>query len=79
MTRKPKAVLPADLDLDTARTKPGKAGKPAFIHEQAAPTGGVKERTAATSLYLMPADHRCWRLTGTSACKPCCWTRLTYS
>jgi hypothetical protein len=65
MTRKPKAVLPADLDLDAARAAPGAAGRPAFIHEATpapapapAPTGGLKERAVATTLYLMPADHR---------------------
>jgi hypothetical protein len=65
MTRKPKSVLPADLDLDAARTAPGAAERPAFLHEQeAAPApppaavGGVKAATVATTLYLMPADHR---------------------
>lgn len=66
MTRKPKAVLPADLDLDAARTAPGAAARPAFLHEQevapppapAAAAGGVKAATVATTLYLMPADHR---------------------
>ena len=59
MARKP--VLPADLDLDEVRTSPGAAERPAFLHEQAelAPSsGGLKERAAATTLYLMPADHR---------------------
>ncbi len=59
MARKP--VLPADLDLDEVRTAPGAAARPAFLHEQAAdPTssGGLKERATATTLYLMPADHR---------------------
>jgi hypothetical protein len=65
MTRRPKSVLPADLDLDAARTSPGAAERPAFLHEQAVPppepaatTGGVKASTVATTLYLMPADHR---------------------
>jgi hypothetical protein len=58
MARKP--VLPADLDLDEVRTTPGAAARPAFLHEQAEPasSGGLKERAAATTLYLMPADHR---------------------
>lgn len=63
MIRKPKSVLPADLDLDEVRTAPGTATRPAFLHEQADPTpgpstGGLKDRAAATTLYLMPADHR---------------------
>ena len=61
MARKP--VLPADLDLDDLRTAPGAAARPPFLHEQAEPTpassaGGLKERATATTLYLMPADHR---------------------
>jgi hypothetical protein len=59
MARKP--VLPPDLDLDDVRTAPGAAERPAFLHEQAeaVPTpGGLKERATATTLYLMPADHR---------------------
>ena len=59
MARKP--VLPPDLDLDEVRTAPGAAARPAFLHEQAEPapsSGGLKERAAATTLYLMPADHR---------------------
>jgi hypothetical protein len=58
MARKP--VLPADLDLDEVRTAPGAAARPAFLHEQAEPasSGSLKERAAATTLYLMPADHR---------------------
>jgi hypothetical protein len=64
MTRKPKSVLPADLDLDAARVAPGAAERPAFLHEQEAAlppapaAGGVKASTVATTLYLMPADHR---------------------
>ena len=61
MARKP--VLPADLDLDDLRTAPGAAARPPFLHEQVEPTpassaGGLKERATATTLYLMPADHR---------------------
>jgi hypothetical protein len=62
MARKP--VLPPDLDLDEVRAVPGAAPRPAFLHEQSelapppAPAGGLKERAAATTLYLMPADHR---------------------
>jgi hypothetical protein len=67
MTRKSRAsILPADIDLDAARAAPGAAPRPAFIHEQAtdpAPTlaeakGGVKAATVATTLYLMPTDHK---------------------
>ncbi len=64
MIRKSKTVLPADLDLDDVLTAPGTAKRPAFLHEQPAPapasatTGGVKASTVATTLYLMPADHR---------------------
>jgi hypothetical protein len=58
MARKP--VLPADLDLDEVRTAPGAAARPAFLHEQVDPAaaGGLKERATATTLYLMPVDHR---------------------
>jgi hypothetical protein len=60
MARKP--VLPADLDLDEVRTAPGAAARPPFLHEQvapaSAPSGGLKERATATTLYLMPVDHR---------------------
>jgi hypothetical protein len=72
VTRKPKAVLPDDLDLDAARVAPGAAERPAFLHEQAASaasvpapaaiTAGVKASTVATTLYLMPADHRRLRM-----------------
>ena len=58
MNRKPRAVLPLDLDLDQVRTAHGAAAKPAFLHEQVAPSGGIKEQAAATTLYLMPNDHR---------------------
>jgi hypothetical protein len=62
MAGKPRTVLPADLDLDEVRATPGAATRPAFLHEQAepapAPANGLKERAAATTLYLMPADHR---------------------
>jgi hypothetical protein len=64
MARKP--VLPADLDLDAVRTAPGAAPRPPFLHEQveqgesapAPSSGGLKERATATTLYLMPTDHR---------------------
>ena len=64
MARRPKSVLPPDLDLDAARTAPGAAERPAFLHQQAAPaatpasSSGLKGRATATTLYLMPADHR---------------------
>jgi hypothetical protein len=62
MARKPRAVLPPDLDLDDILTAPGTAARPAFLHDQAerepAPLGGLKDRAAATTLYLMPMDHR---------------------
>src|SRR3954470_22965990 len=61
MARKPKSLLPADLDLDDVRTAPGAAGRPPFLHEQGrepAHAGSLKERATATTLYLMPADHR---------------------
>ena len=62
MARKP--VLPPDLDLDDLRTAPGAAARPAFFHEQEPavpaplPGGDLKARATATTLYLMPADHR---------------------
>ena len=61
MARKP--VLPADLDLGEARAAPGAAARPPFLHEEVDATpvsssGGLKERATATTLYLMPADHR---------------------
>ena len=60
MARKAKPLLPADIDLDTARAAPGAAERPAFLQEQVqvVPAGGLKERAAATTLYLMPADLR---------------------
>jgi len=61
MARRLKPLLPADLDLDDVRTAPGTAARPAFLHEQVekpALVGGLKERATATTLYLMPADHR---------------------
>lgn len=66
MARKPPmAVLPADLDLDDLRTAPGTATRPAFLHEQTAPDpglpnadGSLKGRATATTLYLLPPDHR---------------------
>jgi hypothetical protein len=58
MARRP--VLPTDLDLDEVRAAPGAAARPTFLHEQVdpAPAGGLKERATATTLYLMPGDHR---------------------
>jgi hypothetical protein len=68
MARKP--VLPPDLDLDDVLATPGAAPRPTFLHEQTelaapqselpalAPSGGLKERATATTLYLMPLDHR---------------------
>ena len=55
-----KSVLPADLDLDDVRAAPGAAARPPFLHEQTEPTpaGGLKDRATATTLYLMPSDHR---------------------
>src|SRR3954447_927968 len=61
-----KSVLPADLDLDDVRAAPGAAARPPFLHEQtepapappAPPAGGLKDRATATTLYLMPSDHR---------------------
>ena len=58
MARSSKAVLPPDLDLDDFRTAPGAASRPAAFHEEPAASGNLKERAAATTLYLMPADHR---------------------
>ena len=64
MARKPMAVLPADLDLDDLRTAPGAAARPAFLHEQTVPDplpsagGSLKGRATATTLYLLPPDHR---------------------
>jgi hypothetical protein len=61
MARKP--VLPVDLDLDDVRTAPGAAARPPFLHDQVEPapapsSGGLRERATATTLYLMPVDHR---------------------
>src|SRR3954468_1522389 len=58
-----KSVLPADLDLDDVRPALGAAARPPFLHEQtepapAPPAGGLKDRATATTLYLMPSDHR---------------------
>jgi len=61
MARKPRPLLPVDLDLDDVRTAPGAATRLAFLHEQVEESvqpGGLKERATATTLYLMPVDHR---------------------
>ncbi len=65
-----RALLAEDLDLDVALAKPG-AGKPqAAFHERPAAVepspvspskddkAGVKGRAVATTIYLLPDDHR---------------------
>jgi hypothetical protein len=63
---KPKPALAMDLDLDTMRAPPGRASGQPFLHERpvaaspAAPGEGglLKERAIATTLYLLPDDHK---------------------
>ena len=69
MAKRP--LLAEDLDLDAAMAEPG-AGRPqASFHERPAPVvdaaptppsaddkAGLKERAVATTLYLLPEDHR---------------------
>ena len=57
-------LFPADLNLAAAQAAPG-AGRPQrAFHElaQRAPSGAaegcLKERAVATTLYLLPEDHR---------------------
>lgn len=57
-------LFPADLDLAAAQATPG-AGRPQRpFHELAHPApsraaeGCLKERAVATTLYLLPDDHR---------------------
>lgn len=66
MAAKKKSILPTDLDLDAAQATPG-AGRPqpAFHErprtpapEQAEDGRGLKEKAVATTLYLLPDDHR---------------------
>lgn len=65
MARKSKSILPTDLDLDAARAGPGAAERPAFLQDRAGPLQastpvacGIKATTVATTLYLMPSDHK---------------------
>jgi hypothetical protein len=67
---KGKSTLASDLDLDTLKAPPGGAATQRFIHEQPsakpveapAPSivseGLLKTRAIATTLYLLPADHK---------------------
>lgn len=65
MATKKKSLLPADLDLDAAQATPG-AGRPQppFHERPTAPpeptddARGLKEKAVATTLYLLPDDHR---------------------
>jgi hypothetical protein len=68
MVRKP--TLASDLDLDALKAAPGSATAQQFIHEQPStraavtsspPVSGeglLKARAVATTLYLLPNDHK---------------------
>jgi hypothetical protein len=64
MVQRRPALFPSDLDLEAARAAPG-AGRPQrAFHELAqcaspvSADGRLKERAVATTLYLLPEDHR---------------------
>ena len=55
-------LLPDDLDLDAARAKPG-GGRPQQAFHEKVPAAekqavGLKDKAVATTLYLLPADHK---------------------
>ena len=53
------AELPKDArDLDDLRAPAGGARAQPYFHEQPVQTGDLKSRAAATTLYLMPSDHK---------------------
>lgn len=53
------SVLPKDtLDLDDLRAPAGGARPQPYFHEQPTQNGDLKSRASATTLYLMPADHK---------------------
>ena len=54
-----RSVLPKDaLDLDDLRAPAGGARAQPYFHEQRAQAGDLKSRASATTLYLMPDDHK---------------------
>ncbi|SDB20204.1 ribbon-helix-helix domain-containing protein [Belnapia rosea] len=63
MAQRRSALFPADLDLETVQAAPG-AGRPQrAFHELAQREtsileGCLKARAVATTLYLLPDDHR---------------------
>ena len=70
MAKHTRAALAVDLDLDSLKAPPGGAAAQPFIHEQPAPgrppvpaptvpgEGLLKARAVATTLYLLPDDHK---------------------
>lgn len=72
--RRKGALLPEDLDLDALRATPGGGRPPPAFHERAAAAPALspapaiafegdeqrtlKEKAVATTLYLLPADHK---------------------
>ncbi|MDQ2764127.1 MAG: hypothetical protein M3Y22_11795 [Pseudomonadota bacterium] len=72
MVRRRKGMLlPEDLDLDALRATPGGGRPQPAFHERAAPAAPaatpampegderpLKEKAVATTLYLLPADHK---------------------
>lgn len=56
---KVRSVLPKDaLDLDDLRAPAGRGHAQPYFHEQPAQSGDLKSRASATTLYLMPDDHK---------------------
>ncbi len=62
---KSRQTLASDLDLDSLRAPAGAAAPGRFIHEQPskppetpAAAGLLKMRAVATTLYLLPDDHK---------------------
>jgi hypothetical protein len=66
MAKNSKSALASDLDLDSLKAPPGGAAAQRFMHEQPAvvpalPVPGeglLKARAIATTLYLLPDDHK---------------------
>jgi len=72
VSRRKSALLPEDLDLDALRATPGGGRPQPAFHERAAPAPSptpasavpegnertLKEKAVATTLYLLPVDHK---------------------
>lgn len=67
MAKNSRSTLASDLDLDSLKAPPGGAAAQRYMHEQPVPApapvrdageGLLKARAIATTLYLMPNDHK---------------------